>query len=349
MLNTNAFRKIIVASLFLFTTEYSVGAGLPNHGVYVQSVKGDKSGPNQDVSDITILEDRIIAYVADGHGLKGEVHASISGNLFLEFASVAKQDNSSPELFEGIFKAIDLTLYKTLQSGEPLKSGGTTLTSLIAFLDKDQSISKVQIGYVGDSMAVISTKDPEEAAPDIFFTKDHDFAKNIGEVQRYDAQGFSPVALQKNLQMVRYFEVNFLRQGKTMEQFLELYPFYMRDIAQSQITGKLHCSKSGPNMSRSLGDFLAKDDVKALIPTPDVYDIELKGETVVILASDGLWEIVSAEEAVKLCWEMQTLHKQPDQAAEAAAKALVSLVQSRASKHSYATDDTTVQVLFLNI
>ena len=63
----------------------------------------------------------------------------------------------------------------------------------------------------------------------------------------------------------------------------------------------------------------------------------------------GVASITAAEEAVKLCWEMQTLHKQPDQAAEAAAKALVSLVQSRASKHSYATDDTTVQVLFLNI
>ena len=101
-------------------------------------------------------------------------------------------------------------------------------------------------------------------------------------------------------------------------------------------------------MSRSMGDFHAKKVVPGLIAEPDVLSIPLKGTSLIITASDGLWEIVSSREAVSLAWKEYQKSTNAKMAANATALALGKLVLSRASSQNYKTDDTTILVNFLN-
>jgi serine/threonine protein phosphatase PrpC len=91
-------------------------------------------------------------------------------------------------------------------------------------------------------------------------------------------------------------------------------------------------------MSRALGDQRSADI--GIIPTPDVLSARLsEGDLFVILASDGVWEFVSSQEAVEVVYERQGSGQ--------SAQALVDLAAIRWKERSNRSDDITAIVVFL--
>lgn len=72
----------------------------------------------------------------------------------------------------------------------------------------------------------------------------------------------------------------------------------------------------GLAMSRSLGDILLKGDKNIIIATPDVhvYDLKKYKPQFMILASDGLWDVISSQDAVDFI--KRRYSRQPDYGAK---------------------------------
>jgi len=93
----------------------------------------------------------------------------------------------------------------------------------------------------------------------------------------------------------------------------------------------------GLSVSRALGDYFTKTQNLGIIPEPYVYaPIEiLPTDTTLVVASDGLWDVLSGPKALSMAFESQT--------ASAAAEQLV----QTALQSAKCTDNVTVIVIFL--
>ena len=95
-------------------------------------------------------------------------------------------------------------------------------------------------------------------------------------------------------------------------------------------------------MTRSIGDWSKSSWV---LPQPELahFDVPIGTHTRVILASDGLWDVVSPERAAKLTREAES-------ASEAAQKLLVEAKDIYLGERAGKTmgDDTTIMVIDLN-
>jgi serine/threonine protein phosphatase PrpC len=98
----------------------------------------------------------------------------------------------------------------------------------------------------------------------------------------------------------------------------------------------------GIAMSRSMGD---TEGTKAgIISTPDVSELVLKcKDKIVVIASDGVWEVISNEKVLEIVKEFYGKGK-----AEDAAKELVGIAGKEWRKISTSSDDITAIVIFLN-
>lgn len=95
--------------------------------------------------------------------------------------------------------------------------------------------------------------------------------------------------------------------------------------------GRTYVEKGSINVSRALGD--KGWEQAGIIPDPDIQTLTLTPEdTYLIFASDGLWDVVSPEEAIKICSQYSNI--------EQAAEALKQLALLRGS-----TDNITVCVI----
>ncbi len=94
-------------------------------------------------------------------------------------------------------------------------------------------------------------------------------------------------------------------------------------------------------MSRSLGDSEASEI--GVISTPDVFEVELgKNEKFVVIASDGIWEVLSNEKVAEIVGEFV-----PEGNAEAACEELLKAARKEWRKKGNEIDDITVIVIFL--
>mmetsp|Transcript_14261 Transcript_14261/g.10312 ORF Transcript_14261/g.10312 Transcript_14261/m.10312 type:complete len:200 (+) Transcript_14261:897-1496(+) len=104
-----------------------------------------------------------------------------------------------------------------------------------------------------------------------------------------------------------------------------------------------HENVPGLAMSRSIGDAVASS--VGVSPEPEIYECELsEDDKFIVLASDGVWEFISNEEAVNLVvpyW----LQGNP----EAACDKLVKESVAHWKKEDEVIDDITCVVVFLNI
>ncbi|KAL0394150.1 UNVERIFIED_CONTAM: putative protein phosphatase 2C 18 [Sesamum latifolium] len=95
-------------------------------------------------------------------------------------------------------------------------------------------------------------------------------------------------------------------------------------------------------MSRAFGDFVLKNH--GIIATPDVsYHHVSPNDQFLVLASDGVWDVLSNDEVVSIVSEVRS--------EEAAAKAVVDAAVA-SWKHKYPNskrDDCTVICLFLQM
>jgi len=95
----------------------------------------------------------------------------------------------------------------------------------------------------------------------------------------------------------------------------------------------------GLAMSRSIGDFVVHQ--VGVVSTPDIYEVDLDPSTdrIVVIATDGLWDQISNEEAISIAAK----HKD----AKKAVSALVELARSRWLHSEKSVDDITVCVIYL--
>ena len=97
----------------------------------------------------------------------------------------------------------------------------------------------------------------------------------------------------------------------------------------------------GLSMSRALGDQRAAQI--GIIPTPEVLSVRLtEGDLFVLLASDGVWEFVSSQEAVEVVYSRLKSGQR-----EQCAQALVDLAGKRWKERSNRSDDITAIVVLL--
>ncbi|RDY14029.1 putative protein phosphatase 2C 75 [Mucuna pruriens] len=96
----------------------------------------------------------------------------------------------------------------------------------------------------------------------------------------------------------------------------------------------------GLAMSRAFGDFMLKDH--GVIAIPDIsYHPLTSRDQFIVLASDGVWDVLSNNEVASIVWSVDT--------EEAAARAVVEAANGawKKKKPSYMVDDCTVVCLFL--
>lgn len=101
-------------------------------------------------------------------------------------------------------------------------------------------------------------------------------------------------------------------------------------------------STLGIAMSRSIGD--TEGSGAGIISVPDISERLLKNQDkIIVAASDGIWEVLSNEQVLKIAKEFYERGE-----AEEAAKELVKVATKEWRKISTRTDDITALVIFLN-
>ena len=86
-----------------------------------------------------------------------------------------------------------------------------------------------------------------------------------------------------------------ISRGGMVDQITSIYG----EKLGPQRVWKAGCNYPGLAMSRSLGDFQAKEC--GVIPTPDINEIILNSSTkYMIICSDGIWEVISNEQVKEL-------------------------------------------------
>ena len=94
-------------------------------------------------------------------------------------------------------------------------------------------------------------------------------------------------------------------------------------------------------MTRSIGDHEARS--LGVIPTPDIYKYSLKHKhSVLIIASDGVFEVLSNKEIADLVWKFR------DKPGDMVAQNINKEAYSKWKLRDSSIDDCTCVVVFLN-
>jgi len=247
------------------TRHFGTGTEAPDGwSAHFISTSGMKSGgsPNQDAYSFTFLDHGwILSIACDGHGEHGEVIAErVSRVLPLFFSANMAESLDPEEALREAFRLAQGDLERSFSSMQVF-SGAT-----VALCCMQPSAGTVWFATVGDSRVVLG--DMDSGRP-VFATTEHK-AHNPDEYSRLEAAGAQVV--QK-----RYDD------GEVVSRIF---------IPKTGVPGLA--------MSRSLGDgCLKKYGVSA---EPEISNMTGQWQSCrlpsVMLASDGLWDTVSIEEAI---------------------------------------------------
>jgi len=95
-------------------------------------------------------------------------------------------------------------------------------------------------------------------------------------------------------------------------------------------------------MTRALGDAIASKI--GVISVPDIFELQIEDKhKILVIASDGIWEVLSNEEVMKIVGEYYE-KSNPEKACEA----LIKKATAVWNKFGENIDDITVIVVFLN-
>jgi protein phosphatase PTC2/3 len=211
--------------------------------------------------------------VYDGHGQGGELVAQFS--LYHIQKKLRCHPNFNDDLkraFRETFLAIDEAL-KDEPSIEPLYAGSTACVALL----RDNVIT---LSNVGDSRAVLARRN----------RKPHSEA---GGVTDDELQSWTAIPLTDDHNPDRPDE-----QARILQ-----YGGYVSPPPEPGLSARVwrdaSCSQIGLAMSRSIGDYAVKS--VGVIADPEVTTYTLTNDDdFMILASDGVWEFISSNEAVNL-------------------------------------------------
>lgn len=282
-------------------------AALAARGLAYTCKKGKKADAmNQDNFHIYSDSKSLFLAVFDGHGPQGHEISNFVTNTMPKYITTEKAHGLKP--LDAIAKSFkrterDLEKYCAERNNKiECEMSGTTAT-VVRVQD-----SKLYIGHVGDSTAVLGTiKDGRIKA--VKLTVDHK-PTLTKEKKRIKAAGG---------------EIRRIEQGP--------YRVFMRGedypgLAMSRALGDLQAHRLGVSHSAELKEH-------TLVPADEF----------IIVASDGLWEFVSAQEAVDV------IFKYGRTGARIGAEALSKLAWSRWIKHEQGqvVDDITILVAYLPI
>jgi len=303
----------------------------------VSSLKGNKHMPNQDRAVCASLGMGAVQLLAvlDGHGDPGHVVADVSAEvlpklLLEELAEAgpsfpsdgddharAEWVNASAKAFEnmqGFFEAVGC-----LQNGCNAKvqaidarESGTTATVVLLFANQ-----KALVAHVGDSRAILATRPHGNwSAPWSVTELTHDHKPDLpaerARIERAGARVGTPNADDPT---PRVFS-----PGQT-------WPY----IAMSRCVGDLHAHTQGVSAVPETSLF-AK-----------LYDPSAE-EAVLIICSDGVWDVMDAATVVDLTAAPRDVHSEP---ASAVAREAYARWSAMGYEGGY-VDDITVVVQFLN-
>ncbi|CAG9319239.1 unnamed protein product [Blepharisma stoltei] len=247
--------------------------------------------------------------VCDGHGVFGhEVSGFLKEKLPIAVEQGLPENDSQINLYAQALVNGILTVERLVQESMiNAEFSGSTLVSLFI------RGSSIICGNVGDSRAVLAQK-YENAWNTVDLSRDH----------KPDLPDESARIIRANGRIEPYYDDN--------GQPLGPYRVWLHD---QQIPGLA--------MSRSIGDLVAKSVGVSAEPEIVIRKLEPQ-DKFIILASDGVWEFISSQEAVDIVKESWESGK-----TEACCDRLVKEAVIRWQKEDESIDDITVIVIFLNV
>jgi serine/threonine protein phosphatase PrpC len=282
-----------------------------NEGLGFTCRKGLKpESPNQDSWSILKLSDFSLYGVFDGHGQKGhDVSNFVKENMpkLVIRDQRFKTDDMMPMLAD-IYKRTQ-SMITTCDRMKKLNAqlSGTTCT----FVIHDHSKNKLTVSHVADSTCVMGTFENESKSklkgeP---LTKDHK-PNDPKEKKRIEANGG-------------------------------------RVVFDGYANHRIYAQKGrypGLNMSRCLGDLLGHQDA-GCSAEPDVSERVISPlDHILLLCSDGVWEFITAQEAVEIVGQYPQA-KAADAANQLAKEAWDRWIREEGGA---VVDDITVVLVYLN-
>lgn len=282
--------------------------------------------------------------VFDGHGQNGGLASSVASQAFarkiesfvkLDGGRLLSEKKLNERLVEILFEHTESAMDAYPADFE--KSGTTAVVCIV-------SPDMVTGGWVGDSRAIVGVQahaEQKNIATVIPLTKDHkpDPIRNPKEALRIAEDGG------------RVDRLTIDQQGRPVGP----YRVFLQDRWVP-----------GLAVSRAFGDYIARE--AGVIAKPDISSLVLASEEtggssaegsegsegsessegldrttrrVVILGTDGLWEWISNEDAMRVAWSMPNAHEAANALAEAAIKNWALYSQGKVC------DDVTVAVVFV--
>ncbi|KAF2536595.1 hypothetical protein F2Q70_00006943 [Brassica cretica] len=282
------------------------------------AIKQGKKGINQDAMTVWENfggeEDMIFCGVFDGHGPMGhKISRHVCDSLPSRVHSRIKSSNISSQSRqeEGLFCELEevlVTFFKRIDSELGLDSpydsfcSGTTAVTVLKQGDC------LVIANLGDSRAVLGTRGGKSSLKAVQLTVD-----------------LKP-CVQREAERI----VSCKGRVFAMEEEPDVYRVWMPDV---------DCP--GLAMSRAFGDFCLKD--YGLLCIPEVFCRKVsRDDEFVVLATDGIWDVLSNEEVVKIVGACKDRSIAAETLVQRAARSW--RTKFPASK----ADDCAVVVLFLN-
>jgi serine/threonine protein phosphatase PrpC len=179
-------------------------------------------------------------------------------------------EKALPKALSDTCTQLDEMLQKTY-----INQGTTALITLVAE-------GKTYLAWVGDSRAIIFS----DTGSIKYVTVDHK-PTTQSELKRIGAQNIIITSLIQNADGYRW------QMYRTLNSPLFLNPdqkFLMDSPARL----------GGLSLSRALGDYSCKKSEPLIIAAPDIHVTPVSSGDYIILACDGLWDVISSEDAVAL-------------------------------------------------
>ncbi|OMJ93818.1 hypothetical protein SteCoe_3142 [Stentor coeruleus] len=279
---------------------------------HIGSVMGKKKKHNQDnwlISQrLQGLKGQYLFAVCDGHGDKGhKVSSLIREQLPLSIEnSLSLSQNPDSNLENLMVSGIQKTVTSIENSDFDLKFSGSTLVTVLI------RGPKIICANIGDSRAVIGNCDRNGNWRAVELSNDHK-PNRPDEAKRINLAG------------------GIIRQFQTID---------------GELVGPLRVwSKDrdipGLAMTRSIGDLASRKSGIVNDPEIVVRNIHVE-DKFLILATDGIWEFISSQEAVDIVKDVWVYGK-----SEACCEKLLEAARERWIKENV-VDDITVLVAFLN-
>lgn len=253
---------------------------------------------NQDTYFIQSQEGIQVLGVFDGHNLHGKKAADLAKNIVEKFFAEEKglhgwsKENWATNM-KKLFHKIHSTMKELFQikkgkcKTKKWKYGGTTAT-IVVVIHNDDGSHDVITSNVGDSTAMVFTKDSDYK----FLSENHnpDSKKEFERIRDLDSKEYP-----EKLQLVYNTQIEYKKifddDGNKIKKFLSnpwrngLFPMNVRHEPATLAVGG---SEIAIAMTRSLGDF--RGEKFGLSHEPAVTFKKAPKDCIICVASDGLWD-----------------------------------------------------------